>query len=348
MPIVSLTSIDKVTRATLRKVGVEDSTIDIVLDTIHYANRRGVQTHGVGRLPLYIKKILSGTFNPKDECEIVKDFGAMAILDSHNGFGQVAAYKAIKLAIAKAKTYGIAVVGVRNSNNFATAGYFGELAAKNGMVSMIFANASPAMAPTGGSKAIMGTNPICYSFPSFSKKMNPILLDMATTQVARGKVRLAAKNGEKIPLGWAIDSEGKPTNNPDIALKGSLLPVGGYKGYGLSMFVDLFAGLLTGSACYGNVRPLSSLEEPSRNGHLFVLIDVEQFLTKEELSKELEKFEVAVKGCGEVGKVLLPGERGYKEMNNHVDSVLLSENQIVEINMIASTVGVLENLEVLL
>lgn len=347
MPNISLSSIDNITRASLYKVGVDHNSIDIVLDTIHYANRRGVPTHGVGRLPLYIKKILAGSFNPKDECEVIKDFGAMAILDAHNGFGQVAANKAVNIAIAKAKKYGVAAVGVRNSNNFATAGYFGDMAAKNGMVAMIYANASPAMAPTGGSKAILGTNPICYAFPSCSNDVDPIVLDMATTQVARGKVRLAAKNGEVIPLGWAIDSNGQATSDPNEALKGSLLPVGGYKGYGLSLFVDLFAGLLTDSACSGEVQPLSDLKAPSRNGHLFILIDAASFLEKEKLSQEILKFKAAVKACGEPGKVMLPGERGYKEMQKHFDMVTISEKQIEEINAAAHEVGVMEMLEAL-
>lgn len=339
MAKVSLKDIDAVTKECLGCVDVSEETIKILLRTIHYANRRGVPTHGVGRLPLYVKKIKAGHFNPRDEIEIVSDFGATAVLDAHSGFGQMAAYKAVEIAIDKAKQFGVAVVGVRNSNNFGTAGYFGDMAARAGMIAMIYTNASPAIAPTGGTKPIFGTNPICYAFPG-GKDHNPIVLDMATTVVARGKIRLAAKTGQKIPLTWAVDVNGNPTDDPNEALKGTLLPIAGYKGYGLSAFVDLFAGVLTGSAFAGNVKQLSSMNVESDNGHLFVLIDSKQFMREEELTTNMNNFYNAVKACGEEGKVLLPGERGYMEMKVHTETVTISDKQLEEINELAESLGV--------
>ena len=314
------------------------------MDTFHYANRRNVPTHGIGRLPLYVNKIKSGHFNPKDEIEIISDFGAMAILDAHGGFGQIAAYKAVTMAINKAQQFGIAAIGVRNSNNFGTAGYFGDMAARAGMAAMIFTNAAPAMAPTGGRIPIFGTNPLCFACPG-GKTQNPIILDMATTIVARGKIRLAAKNGEKIPSTWALDYNGNITEDPNEALNGTLLPIAGYKGYGLSAFVDLFAGVLTGSASTGEVRPLSNIHEESRNGHLFVLVDVKYFLTEDELTRKMGTFYAAVKACGEDGKVLLPGERGYSEMKKNFMYVTIPDKQVQEINILAESLGLKIKLE---
>lgn len=344
MPKVSIDSIDKVTKETLGACGVSAESVEAVLETIHYANRCDIPTHGIGRLPLYVKKIKSGHFNPKDEVQTILDADAVAILDANGCFGQVAARKAIDLALHKAEKYGVAAVGVRNSNNFGTAGYYGDYAARRGMVAFVFANAAPAIAPTGGNKTIFGTNPLCFAFPG-SEENNPIVLDMATTVVARGKVRLAAKNGEKIPLTWAIGPDGQPTDDPNEALKGSLLPIAGYKGYGLSLFVDVLAGMLTGSVYAGEVKPLSNMDEDSNNGHLFIVIDTKRFMDGDELNEKVNHFYESVRACGEAGAVMLPGEPGYKKMAVQTNAVNISEKQFEEINETAQSVGASARLE---
>lgn len=335
---IPINNLGEVVIDTLVRAGVSREDAGIILDTIVFANRRGVATHGVGRLPLYIHKIKAGHYNPKNEIEVISDNAAYALLDAHNGFGQVVADKAVRIAIQKAKEFGIGIVGVRNSNNFGTAGYFGDLAARNGCAAMIYANAAPAIAPTGGNKTIFGTNPLCFSFPGVGQ-YNPILLDMATTVVARGKIRLAAKNGDRIPLDWAIGPDGKPTDDPMVALQGSLLPIGGYKGYGLSMFVDLFAGLLTGSHYAGGVKNLSKMDEDSGNGHLFVVIDVSKFMTEEEMTSRISHFYEAVRSCGEPGKVFMPGEIEYNKMDKSVETVSISSKQLEDVNEVAEEIG---------
>lgn len=335
---VTLHSVRDIVIETLTLSGVSNNDAEIILDTILFANRRGVATHGLGRLPLYIHKIAAGHYNPKNEIEVIEDDHAYALLDAHNGFGQIVANKAIRIGIDKAKRFGISVVGVRNSNNFGTAGYFGDIAAREGCAAMVFANAAPAIAPTGGNKTIFGTNPLCFAFPG-TDEFDPILLDMATTVAARGKIRLAAKNGEKIPTDWAIGPDGKPTDDPLIALQGSLLPIGGYKGYGLSMFVDIFAGLLTGSHYAGGVKNLSKLGEDSGNGHLFVVIDTEKFMSKEERKMRVTHFYEAVRACGPKGKVFMPGEIEYKKMKITDKFISISSKQFEEVNSIASEIG---------
>ncbi len=223
---VSIKSAVKVCHDCFGEAGVSEDSISVIMDTMLYADRRGLSSHGLGRLPLYIKKIASGHLNPAEEIETVMDDGAVLILDANNGFGQVAADRAVRDGITRAKRYGISAVGVRNSNNFGTAGYFGRMAAEQNMAAMVYANAAPAIAPVGGNKALLGTNPICYAFPG-GKDGIPIVFDMATSVVARGKIRLAAKNGEKIPMDWAVDRNGKPTDDPEAALDGALQPMGG-------------------------------------------------------------------------------------------------------------------------
>ncbi|MBR5118160.1 MAG: Ldh family oxidoreductase [Muribaculaceae bacterium] len=341
---VSIESLSKVVFDVLIKVGVSKEDSEIILDTILFANRRGVATHGVGRLPLYVHKIATGHYNPKNEIEVMANDAAYALLDAKNGFGQVVAFKATKMAIEKAKKYGIAVVGVRNSNNFGTAGYFGDMAAREGCAAMVYANAAPAIAPTGGNKTIFGTNPLCYAYPG-DETHDPILLDMATTIAARGKIRMAAKNGEKIPLDWAIGPDGQPTDDPNVALKGSLLPIGGYKGYGLSMFVDIFAGMLTGSHFAGEVKNLSKMDEDSGNGHLFVVIDLDKFMTAEERKERIVRFYKAVKACGEEGKIFMPGEIEYNKQKKTGTTIYISNRQFEEVNAVAEEVGISSRLE---
>lgn len=336
---VSIENLSEVVTEVLTKVGVSDDDAAIILDTILFANRRGVATHGVGRLPLYVHKIAAGHYNPKNEIEVLADNAAYALLDANNGFGQVVACKATKMAIEKAKLYGVAVVGVRNSNNFGTAGYFGDMAARQGCAAMVYANAAPAIAPTGGNKTIFGTNPLCYAFPG-NETHYPILLDMATTVVARGKIRLAAKNEDKIPLDWAIGPDGRPTDDPNVALKGSLLPIGGYKGYGLSMFVDIFAGMLTGSHYAGEVKNLSKMDEDSGNGHLFIVIDVDKFMSEEQKQERIAHFYESVKACGEEGKVFMPGEIEYNKLKDAANTVSISSKQFEEVNAVAEEIGV--------
>lgn len=339
MPKVKVKDIDEITAEVLGKNGVDQDSIHIILETIHFANGRGVASHGIGRLPLYVKKIQSGFLNPVNEVTQVISNGAMAVYDAKNGFGQVAAHIAMKHAIQMAEMNAISVVGVRNSNNFGMAGYFGEMAAKAGKVAIICANSAPAIAPTGGSKALFGTNPICFAIPSTTGN-NPIVLDMAVAVAARGKIRLAAKEGKEIPNSWAVDEKGNATTDPLEALKGTLLPIGGYKGYGLALMVDFLAGLLTGSAYGGQVSPLSKMDTASGNGHLFIVIDIRKFLDKKEYEIKMKEFISAIKTAGEQGEILLPGERGYRESDSHGELIEVPQAQINEINEIAEMCGI--------
>ena len=219
--------------AILCSVGVPEGDAGMVADSIVYAHTRGKHTHGIGRMPIYIRKIREGLLNPLTPMTLVRDNPALAVYDAENGFGQVAALRAMDTAISRAKLYGIGAAGVRNSNNFGTAGFIGEHAAFQGMIGFVIANSGPAIAPTGGRKAVLGTNPICAAFPG-NDTIPPVIFDMACSNAARGKIRLAAKNGEKIPFGWAVDENGRETNDPNEALKGTMMPIGGYKGFGLA------------------------------------------------------------------------------------------------------------------
>lgn len=336
---VTIDSVEGVISETLRKFEVSQSSIDILSKTICFSNRSGISTHGIRHLPMYVKKLQSGCINPKDDVKAVVDYEAITILDAESTFGQVAAQHALDLGIEKAKKYGISMVGVRNSNTFGAAAYFGYEAARQGMAAIIFANSAPAIAPAGGNKAIFGTNPLCYAFPG-TEDSQPIVLDMATTVAARSKVRLAAKNNEKIPLDWAVGPDGQPTDDPNVALLGSLLPIAGYKGYGLSMFIDLFAGLLTGSAYAGGVKPLTKADQFSKNGQFFVFIDVSKAMEPDMFRERVDYFHKAVKACGEEGCVRLPGERSGMLRAENETMIQISQKEYDDLNNLALELGI--------
>ncbi len=335
---ITLESALALAKDVLLRCHVDVRSVVTLTDTFLYADKRGITTHGISRLPLYVEKIHSGHLNPLDQVEVISDSMGVAVMDAKNTFGQIAASHAVDTVLNKAKHVGIAAVGVRNSNNFGCAGYFGELIAKKGYIGFVFANAAPAIAPTGGTIPLLGTNPICFSFPG-NDQYAPIVLDMATTVAARGKIRKAAKEGTKIPDNWATDSSGVPTTDPNEALKGLLLPIGGYKGYGLSLFVDIFAGLLTGSAFAGQVNPLGSLDNDSGNGHLFIALNPAFFLTEEDMNARISCLYRSVKKCGEPDKVFLPGEQGLQRYSEKKDYILLSDAQCDSIQKSAAEVG---------
>lgn len=336
MPYVSLKRLLELSDEILQVLGLSTEDAHAVVDTIAYANSHGVPTHGAGRLPLYRKNIAKGLIDPKATPQVVVDDAAIGVVDGCDALGQVAAKAAMGLALEKAKEYGVGMVAVRNSNNFGTAGYYGAWAANEGCGAIVMANASPALAPTGGSKPLFGTNPICMAMPGAGGRP-PIVLDMATTVVARTKVRAAAKEGRTIPEGWALDADGNPTIDADAALKGTLLPIGGYKGYGLSLFVDLFAGMLAQGVFAGDVVPLSDLTAPSRNGHVFIVFDVVRFMSSGAYESSYQLLYERVKECGE--GVLLPGERGFDAADSCGGVVEISAKQLEEINALAVELG---------
>ena len=338
---VKINSIQNISYQILSKIGVPNDDAEIIVDSIVYAHQRGKGTHGVGRLPIYVRKVKEGLMTSVTKLCVIKDNFAVSLYDAQHGFGQIAAYRGMEIAIEKARQYGVGAVGIRHSNNFGTAGFFVDFAAKNNMIGFIFANSSPAIAPIGGKTAIFGTNPMGIGFPG-GNNQPAVILDMATSHAARGKIRLAAKNGESIPEGWALDSDGNPTTDPIEALKGSMMPVGGHKGFGLSLIVDVIAGLLTGSAFGGDVKPLNHKDGLSDYGHLMIAINIRSFLDYKEYLDKMDYLSKRVKECGEEGNIYLPGEHSFSLFNS--DIVNISDKQVDEINSLANSLGIKEQI----
>ena len=342
MGLISLESIYRVSYQVLIDLDVSNGDAEIIAGTILDAHKKGKHTHGIGRLPIYARKIREGLMSAETSLIEVRDFPVVSVLDSNNGFGQVAAFKGMEKCVEKAKTYGIGVVAIKDSNSFGVAGYYGELAAKNGMIGVVMGNASPALAPTGGNKALLGTNPICFAFPGTAANKH-IIFDMACTSVARSKIRLAAKNGDKIPMDWARDKNGNPTDDPLMAIEGTINPIGGHKGFGLALVVDILSGLLSDSAFGGDVKALNAPTEPSKCGFFLAAINPEFFLSKEEYEDKMDHLIAQVKATG-ADTVLMPGENGYAYELAHPEMVEISDAVINEINKLVEILKIEEQL----
>ena len=257
--------------AVLRRVGVPAVDADLVVDSLVQADLWGHQSHGVLRLPWYVARLNSGAMTARTEPEPLIDGGPLLLLDGRAGIGQVLTDAARREAVARAREHGVGVVGVRNSNHFGTAMYYTRRAAQDGCVAILTTNASPAMAPWGGRKKVLGANPWSIAAPA---PQGVVAVDIANTAVARGKIYLARNRGESIPDGWAMDADGNITTDPDAAINGVILPMAGHKGYAITFMMDVLSGALTGAHTGSRVGGPYDPEKVSGTGQLFIAIDV--------------------------------------------------------------------------
>ena len=299
-------------------------------DTLINAELVGAPTHGLSRLKMYCDRINKKVINPKPNIKIKKISQSIAHIDANNSIGFVAADIAIKQAIKNAKKTGIGLVAVKNSGHYGLSGYYAEQAVKKNLIAMCFTNAPPAVAPHGARKSLFGTNPICFGTPTASKI--PFILDASVSTINRGKIRVAAKLGDKIPENVALDKFGKPTTDAKKALKGVQLPMAGFKGSGLAWMVDILSGVFTGSNHSGKVKdPFDDFTGPQNIGHLFITMKPNLFVgnfnqkIKENIRiiKRLPK----IKG---VKEILYPGQSKYNRYKKNLKKSILIPKNILE------------------
>ncbi|MBB6453674.1 LDH2 family malate/lactate/ureidoglycolate dehydrogenase [Salirhabdus euzebyi] len=325
-------------------IGVEEEYARVAADALVRANLEGVDSHGISRLGIYAKRMNeTKTINANPNIKVEKKGESVLLVDGDNGLGQITSYVAIQEGIKLAKKTGVAAIGVRNSNHFGTASYFCQKACEENVAAMAFTNSPPGIAPWGGIKPFFGTNPIAFGFPTDDEK--PVIIDMSTSVVARGKIILAAKQDESIPKGWAIDSEGVETEDPNEALQGAVLPVGGAKGYALALAVEILTGVLSGAAFGPNVKNIySETVEQANVGHFFILMDVEKFMPIEQFQKIMEIFLEDMKEMPKqdgVDEILYPGERRNREYTKRLASgITISEQVKEELQSLATAVQV--------
>jgi LDH2 family malate/lactate/ureidoglycolate dehydrogenase len=293
----------------LETLGVPTSDAALLAESLVVAELWGHSSHGMLRLPWYVERLRSGAMKAVTKPELVVDSGAVAIVDGHHGIGQVLTKHAVELGVARARSFGVSAVGVRNSNHFGTAAFFTRMAAQEGCVSILTTNASPAMAPWGGREKAIGTNP--WSIAAPAGRRGVAVMDIANTAVARGKIYLAAERGEPIPHGWAADQNGLTTTNAKDAIHGLILPMAGHKGYIISFMMDVLSGVLTGSHFVTQVAGPYDPTRESGCGHMLITIDIKSMMPPAEFKQRMEALIDEVKHvptASGVDEIFLPGE----------------------------------------
>jgi len=299
----------------------------ICADALINAEQVGAYGHGLSRLKMYCDRIKKKVINPKPKIKIKNISQSISQIDANDSIGFVAADIAIKTAIKNAKKTGLGLVGVKNSGHYGLSGYYAEQATRKNLVTMIFTNAPPAVAPHGALKSLFGTNPICFGTPTGSKI--PFILDTSISMINRGKIRVAARNNQKIPEGVALDNKGRPTTDAKKALEGVQLPIAGFRGSGLAWMVDILSGVLTRGNHAGKVKdPFDDFTGPQNIGHLFFTFKPNLFVNNynKRIKENIKTIKKLPKING-VKEILYPGQNKFKRFQiNSKKEINIPEN----------------------
>ncbi|HET6467896.1 MAG TPA: Ldh family oxidoreductase [Geminicoccaceae bacterium] len=290
--------------------GLPDADARLVADGLVRADLRGVWSHGVARVSMYAERLRRGLIDPTPAIGLERPAPAVAHIDGGNGIGFVVATRAIDAAMEIAEGVGVGVVGVRRSGHYGMAANYVLRAIERGFLSFVYTNASPAMPPWGGRVPMLGTNPYAVGIPG--GRRGDVVIDMACTVTARGKLKFAAQRGEAIPAGFALDEHGRPTTDGAAAFRGTVLPFGGHKGSALALQLDILCGAMTGAAFGGAVRnPFTGLDGPQDVGHFFLAMRPELFLGGDAWRERMDVLVERLKAtpCADgFDEVMLPGE----------------------------------------
>ncbi|KAK3942628.1 hypothetical protein QBC46DRAFT_69365 [Diplogelasinospora grovesii] len=322
--------------ALLEASGVSKQNSEIVARGLVQADLRGVESHGINRIPSYLARVRNGVLDPKAEPTLTQVTPVVAQVDGHNGFGFPAARTGMDAAISMARTFGIGMVSVKHSNHFGMSAWIVRQAVDAGMMSLVFTNSSPALPVWGGRSQLMGVSPIACGAPG-GQNSKPFILDMAPSVAARGKIYKALRRGEKIPTDWALDGEGKPTDDPEKALHGGvMLPMGGPKGSALAIMMDVFSGVLSGSAFAGGVTGPYDMSKPGDVGHFFVAIKPDLFMSSDEFRERMDVLYQKVVGSDKmhgVERIYFPGEiEQLREEERLKDGIPYVQDEINTLN----------------
>ena len=277
----------------------------------------GAPSHGLSRLKMYCDRINKKVINPRPKIKIKRISQSITHIDANNSIGFVAADIGIKKAIENAKKTGIGLVGIKNSGHYGLSGYYAEQAVKKNLIAFVFTNAPPAIAPHGALKSLFGTNPICFGTPTNSKI--PFILDTSVSMINRGKIRVAAKTGEKIPANVALDKFGEPTTDAKKALAGVQLPIASFRGSGLAWMVDILSGVFTGGNHGGKVKdPFDDFSGPQNIGHLFIVMKSNIFVNNfsKRIKDNIRRIKKLPKLKG-VKEILYPGQSKFNRFKNN-------------------------------
>jgi len=346
--IVQANSISNFCIAAGKAAGLPQEHSSILADTLVQADLRGVHSHGVARFPWYIKGFQFGEVNPLPSIRVTKDVGATAVVDGDNGLGLIVSYPAMRLAMDKAAKYGVGTVIVQKSNHYGMASYWSMMALERDMIGYTTTNGHPLLAPWGGITPSYSNNPISYAIPAGEEW--PIVLDMSMSVGAMGKVRMAAVRNESLPQGWAMDKYGKPTTDPQVAIEGLLMPISGYKGYGLALVNDILSGVLSGGL-FGTDIPKQKPDHYSAAGycHFFMALDINHFMPVSEFKERVDRMVRMMKDsrlAQSYDRIYLPGEIEFETHHKRVrDGIPYSRETIDQLRNLAHDMHILQDLE---
>lgn len=323
-------------------VGVPADDARVVANTLLFADVRAIDTHGAARLPVYVERIEGGGTRPVTEFAVLADHGAIVTLDAGDGLGQVAASKAMGLALDRAAKHGIAITTVKRSNHLGVLAYYAEMALEHDMIGLAVSGVASTLAAFGGSSPVLGSNPWAIAVPG--REHGPLVVDMAQGVTITPHLRSAIAAGEDIPEGWAVDESGAPTTDPAAALMGAILPFGGHKGYALTLALEVLGSILPGAAFSTDIPDYQSgVTTPKRLGHLFLSLRIDRFMETSDFEARVDDLLARVKGSGRPGVVRVPGERGRRaEQERRRDGVPVSAPVAASIAALSRRLGVVD------
>ena len=303
--------------------GVDADAAETVADMLLDAELTGVSSHGVSRLAIYMERVDKGLVSKDSHPQITRETPSTVVIDAGNSLGAVGGRFAMETCIRKARETGCCFAAVSNSNHFGAAAYYTRMASREDMIGFCCTNLTAKIAPYGAAEPFMGTDPISVAVPSNG---DPVVLDMTPSVVALGKLILAQKLGKEIPTGWALDKDGRPTTDPAAGRAGSLIPIGGPKGSGLALIVEVLCGILTGAGTATHLHDLYKFDAPQGVGHFLGAIDVSAFMEPDAFRAKVSAMRDEIKGlrlAEGVSEVMLPGERSArsaaKKMGEGID-----------------------------
>jgi LDH2 family malate/lactate/ureidoglycolate dehydrogenase len=322
--------------------GLPPADADLVAGSLVAANLRGVDSHGVTRLPIYLERLRRGLVSTNPRIEIVRDSGGALLVDGDNGMGAVVTARALELGLERLSDHGTVSLAVRNTNHYGAGAFYAELATARDAAVFLYANAPATMSAWRGAERYLGTNPYTFGVPA--GRHGPLILDMATSVVARGKIIQAAANGEPIPSGWALDAGGSPTTDARAALEGSVLPFGGPKGYGIALMVEIMAGILTGASVGPRIGDLyEDLDRPQHVGAFVQLVDVGALMPVDRFNERMERLVDEIKAgrpAPDADEVLIPGEIETRTTRERArDGIPLPQQVVDALDREAGTAG---------
>lgn len=267
------------------RCGMNAEDAALLTDTLVEADLRGIHSHGVLRVPEYVLKLTEKGVEPRGRPRVVRDEGACLVVDGGNSMGQIGAYFAMQRAIERAESSGIAAVAIRGSNHCGAMSYYSSQALAHDMIGMATTNALPTMAPWGGAERIVGINPVSYAIPA--KDESPIVYDAAFAGSSHGKIRIYRQKGWELPKGWALDRQGRPTTDPNLAIDGLLMPIGQFKGVSLALIMGILSSMLSGASYGTELGDMESGPRAGQDGHFCMAIRISAF-------EEVERFKARV------------------------------------------------------